>query len=62
MIDGRRSLGRPELRPEKGSLVTSGLLNCNGGSSTDDLGIRSLSESETDSCGSLLVHHDSFSR
>lgn len=59
MIDGRRSLGRPALRPEKGSLVTSELLNCIGGSSTEDLGIRSLSESESDSCDFLLVNRDS---
>lgn len=56
MIDGRRSLCRPELSPENGSLVTSELFRCIGGSSTEDLGLLSLSESETDSCALMSIY------
>lgn len=50
MIEESKSLGRLELSPEKGSLVMAVLLGCKGGSSTEDLGILSFSESDTHSC------------
>lgn len=57
MIDGRRSLCR--FGPEKGSLVISELLSCwcIGGSSTEDLGLLSLSVSESDSCSQCLCQY-----
>lgn len=50
MIEGSSSLDLPALSPEKGSLVISELLIWIGGSSTEDLGILSLSESDAQSC------------
>lgn len=55
MIEGSNSLDLPALSPEKGSLVISELLMCIGGSSTDDLGILSLSESDAQSYNGWLV-------
>lgn len=54
-MEGRRSLCLAELIPGKGSLVMSELCICIGGSSTEDLGLRSLSESDTDSFQGPIV-------